>query len=91
MNIGKAIINFAKRRGMDITMIDDETVAFWEADNDCEWMFSYMIGDNGFLHFKGNVYLPQDVKEELPACIDSDKKLKELINFVAVEFVSKKN
>ena len=55
MNIGKAIINYAARRNMDITLIDDETVAFWEADNDCEWMFSYMIGNDGFLHFKGNV------------------------------------
>ncbi|EFI2836394.1 hypothetical protein [Escherichia coli] len=90
MNIGKAIINYAARRNIDITLIDDETVAFWEADNDCEWMFSYMIGNDGFLHFKGNVYLPQDIKEELPACIDTEKKLKEVINFIAKEFISKK-
>lgn len=32
MNIGKAIINYAARRNMDITLIGDETVAFWEAD-----------------------------------------------------------
>ncbi|EMW0060161.1 hypothetical protein ABIV32_001573 [Salmonella enterica subsp. enterica] len=89
MNIGKAIQNYAARRGITFEVWDDKLL-FWEATNDSEWMFSYTIDENtGFLHFYGNVYLPQDVKEELPAMIDTDKKLKEVINFIAKEYINK--
>ncbi len=89
MKISKAIMNYAARRNMEIEVDTDEMeVRFWDARNDCEWMFSYTIENDG-LNWKGNIYLPRDVKEELPAMITSDKKLKEVIDFVAKEFVSK--
>ncbi|EDS3220953.1 hypothetical protein GQU58_004589 [Salmonella enterica] len=89
MNIGKAIQNYAARRSITFEVWDDKFL-LWEANNDNEWMCSYSIDENtGFLHFHGNIYLPQEVKEELPATIDTEKKLKEVINFIAKEFISK--
>ncbi|EDZ7377380.1 hypothetical protein GS157_002903 [Salmonella enterica] len=89
MKISKAIMNYAARRSMEIEIDTQENeVRFWDSRNDCEWMFSYSIGNEG-LHWKGNIYLPLDVKEELPAMIATDKKLKEVIDFVAKEFVSR--
>lgn len=90
MKISKAIMNYAARRGMEIEVpLEDMEVRFWEVENECEWMFSYTIENDG-LNWKGNIYLPRDVKEELPAFIANDKKLKEVIDFVAKEYVSKK-
>ncbi|EBR3068695.1 hypothetical protein DX255_00235 [Salmonella enterica] len=89
MNIGKAIQNYAARRGISFEVWDDKFL-IWDIQNDNEWMCSYSIDENtGFLHFYGNVYLPQEVKEELPATIDTEKKLKEVINFISKEFVSR--
>ncbi|EKI20907.1 hypothetical protein ECTW15901_1284 [Escherichia coli TW15901] len=42
------------------------------------------------MFWKGNVYLPRDIKEELPAMIGTDKKLKEVLDFIYKEFISKK-
>ncbi|EDA3267939.1 hypothetical protein A4L30_23325 [Salmonella enterica subsp. enterica serovar Bovismorbificans] len=90
MKISKAIMNYAARRGMEIEVsLEDMEVRFWEVENECEWLFSYTIENDG-LNWKGNIYLPRDVKEELPAFIANDKKLKEVIDFVAKEYVSKK-
>lgn len=89
MNIGKAIQNYASRRGITFEVWDNKFL-IWEADNDNEWMCSYSIDENtGFLHFEGNVYLPQDVKEELPAMIDSEKKLKEVFDFISKAYIKK--
>lgn len=40
MNITKAIHNYARRRGIEL-QLEDEQVRFWEIEQDCEWMFSY--------------------------------------------------
>lgn len=87
MNISKTTFNYAKKRGLDLTIndFDDYTaLCFWEADNDCEWMFSYRI-EYGMLVWQGNIYLPQHIKEELPATITSEKQLRQMIDFVAKE------
>ncbi|WP_273945796.1 hypothetical protein [Escherichia coli] len=89
MNITKAIHNYALRRGIEL-QLEDEQVRFWEIEQDCEWMFSYSIAQCGCLFWKGNVYLPRDIKEELPAMIGTDKKLKEVLDFIHKEFISKK-
>ncbi|ECW0786404.1 hypothetical protein F3Q20_02660 [Salmonella enterica subsp. enterica] len=89
MNIGKAIQNYAARRGITFEVWDGKFL-IWEADNDNEWMCSYLIDENtGYLHFDGNIYLPQEVKEELPATIDSEKKLKEVFDFISKEYINK--
>lgn len=88
MNISKTTFNFAKKRGIELELIeaDDRLVlAFYEDKNDCEWMFSYSICEdqNGcLLTWRGNIYLPEEIKEELPGTIMTERQLKEVINFV---------
>lgn len=90
MNISKTTINFARKRGLDITVEDigDKVLlCVWEIENDCEWLFSYRI-DGEFLHFNRNVYLAQSAKEELPATVFDEKQLRKVIDFVASELNS---
>lgn len=87
MNISKTTFNFAKKRGLDITVEDlGDCIALciWEADKDCEWMCSYRI-ESDKLAWNANVYLPQEVKEELPATIKDEKHLREVLAFIAKE------
>ena len=86
MNISKTTINFAKKRGLDVTVEDfgeGEFLAIWEADNDCEWMCTYRVNEGGSFTWHGNVYLRQDVKEELPATIFDERQLRNVIKFIA--------
>lgn len=86
MNISKTTFNMAKNRGIELTVEDlgDYTaLCIWEADNDCEWMCSYRI-EHDKLTWHGNVYLHQDVKEELPATIFDEKQLREVIKFIGM-------
>lgn len=85
MNISKTTFNMAKKRGIELTVDDlgDYTaLCIWEADNDCEWMCSYRI-EHDKLTWNGNVYLRQDVKEELPATIFDERQLRNVIKFIA--------
>lgn len=87
MNISKTTFNLAAKRGLELTvedMGDVKALCFWDAENDCEWMFSYVISAE-VLTFKGNVYLPRHIAEELPATIFTEKQLREVIKFVAAE------
>ena len=84
MNISKTTFNFAKKRGLDLTVEDlgdRMALCIWEADNDCEWMCSYRI-ENDKLTWDGNVYLRQEVKEELPATIFDERQLREVLAFI---------
>ncbi|MFW3388042.1 UNVERIFIED_CONTAM: hypothetical protein RF648_18770 [Kocuria sp. CPCC 205274] len=89
--INKSILNYAKARGIELEVDrDSEAVLFWDAKEDCEWMFSYGIASrDGSLVWRGNIYLPDDVKEELPAHIMTAAKLKEVIDYISKEFLSK--
>lgn len=91
--INKSILNYAAKRGIELEVDkESEAVLFWDAREDCEWMFSYGIASrDGSLVWRGNIYLPDDVKEELPAHIMTGEKLKEVINFISTEYVSKKD
>ena len=85
MNISKTTFNFAKKRGIELELIeaDDRLIlAFYEDKNECEWMFSYNV-NHDCLTWRGNIYLPQEVKEELPATITTEKKLREVIDFIS--------
>ena len=84
MNISKTTFNMAKARGLDLTVedFDDYTLlCIWEADNDCEWMCSYRI-EHDKLTWHGNIYLDQEIKEELPATIFDEKQLREVLKFI---------
>ena len=88
MALTKTTTNFAKRHGFDleINSFEDYTLlCVYEIENDCEWMFSYSICEdqNGcLLTWRGNIYLPEEIKEELPGTIMTERQLKEVINFV---------
>lgn len=83
--LNKGVINYAARRGIELEFYKDEEkelLLFWDAKEDCEWMFDYRIENDGY-HFNHNIYGDREMVEELPAWIPDDKKLKEVINFVA--------
>lgn len=85
MNISKTTINFAKRRGLYLTIeeIDDAMLLLvWDINNDCEWMFSYRVNNDGSFTWNGNVYLPQELKEELPATLKDEKHVREMLDYV---------
>lgn len=83
MNISKSIHNYAKRRNLEITVENDGSeIWFYEADNDCEPMFT-MFNNEDCLTWKGNIYLESEIKEEIPATIATEKKLKELLNYLS--------
>lgn len=84
--ITKTTVNFAKRHNLDVTIEnfgEVDQICVWEANNDCEWMFSYTINANGSFNWYGNVYLAQDIKEELPATINDEKHLRAVLKFIA--------
>lgn len=89
--INKSILNYAAKRGIELEVDrDSEAVLFWDAKEDCEWMFSYGIGaGDGSLVWRGNIYLPDELKEELPGWIATGEKLKEVIDYIHREHISK--
>lgn len=93
MNLSKTTKTFAAKRGLDVTLEDlnDDgkiILCVWEADNDCEWMFSYLVNPNGSYTWNGNVYLDRSVKEELPATIRDEKHLREVLAFIGGELAA---
>lgn len=90
MNLSKTTKTFAAKRGLDVTLedINDDgkvILCVWEADNDCEWMFSYLVNPNGSYTWNGNVYLDRAIKEELPATMRDEKHLREMLDFLGKE------
>ncbi|OCA55167.1 hypothetical protein [Photorhabdus namnaonensis] len=91
MNISKSIINFSKRRNIDIEILElDGVNQVWFSQIDkngevySEPLFT-MFNNQNDLTWKGNIYLPIEIKEELPATISSERKLKEVIKFLEKE------
>lgn len=85
MNISKTTINFAKRRGLYVMIeeINDAMLLLvWDINNDCEWMFSYRVNNDGSFTWNGNVYLPQELKEELPVTLKDEKHVREMLDYV---------
>lgn len=86
MMVSKTTTNFAGKRGIELSVEqfnDMDVLCIWEADNDCEWLCSYYINDDGIFTWKGNIYLSQEVKEELPATIKDEKHLRQVIQFIS--------
>ncbi|MNF74857.1 hypothetical protein D3C85_1093180 [compost metagenome] len=81
MQISKTTLNYASKRNIEV-VIEEGIAFFYESDNDCEPMFTYNVESDG-LHYKGNIYLKQEVKEELPAWIKDEKHLRQVIDFLA--------
>lgn len=92
MNISKTTKTFAAKRNLDVTILDDvgehDLLAIWEGDNDCEWMCSYIINNDGSFTWNGNIYLPRAIKEEIPATIRDEKHLREVLAFIGKEMAA---
>lgn len=99
MNISKTTEKFASDRGMELETsevevmkgIKAEVIYFYEKESDCEPMFSYLSNEDGSLSYYGNIYLPQEIKEELPAYIENEKDLRQVIDFVSKEYAKVDN
>lgn len=88
MKITKTTLNYALNRGLELDVDLDAytpTVDFYEKDEHSEYMFSYRINEDGTLTWERNIYLREDIKEELPYHIRSEKELRAVIAFVSKE------
>lgn len=86
MALTKTTTNFAKRHCFDLEINSFEEytlLCVYEIENDCEWMFSYRVNEDGSFTWNGNIYLAQEVKEELPATIKDEKHLRQVLKFIS--------
>lgn len=60
----------------------DGIVGVFEADVDSEPMFIIRAEGSEFF-YGGNVYLPREVKEELPHWMKDEKALRNVLNFIS--------
>ena len=88
----KTTINFAKRHGFDLDVVgsdnyefDNRIVWIYELDDDSEPMFAYWMNDDGTFSWRGNVYLAQSIKKELPTYIKDEKGFRDMLKFVSDE------
>jgi len=89
MNISKTTTNFAEARGLSV-YIDEDTSILWigaNNENIGEDICSYFANENGSFTWMGNVWLPSETKEELPATIRDEKHLREVIDFISKDTV----
>ncbi|MFQ1831812.1 hypothetical protein ACK362_17695 [Aeromonas veronii] len=76
------IIAFAKAKGFSIE-VKDSIMAIYKVSN-AAFVVEYFKCKGAGYSFKGvSAGVGADLKEELPGWIDSDRKLKETINFLA--------
>ena len=85
MKLSKTTISYANKRGLDV-YIDEGTRLLWIASSNediGEDICCYTVNENGTFSYHGNVWLPQATKEELPATIWNERKLREVIDFIS--------
>jgi hypothetical protein len=90
--LNKNTVNYANKRELDVTLeVDDETVELWvwHESNDMEPLFILNVSDTGYF-YKGNVWLPNEIKEELPHWVKSTKELHNVLDFVSKELKNNK-
>lgn len=86
--INKTTLNYANKRGLDLTYWDDEetTIAIWKLENECEPLCFYSIGDlKGSYFYKSNCILRREISEELPYWIKSELHFRRMLDFLSVE------
>lgn len=87
----KTTIKFAANRGIALDVWESEngpSLDVFEADNDCEPMFSLLVNGDGSFSWSGNVYLPARIKEEIPAHYANERALRSMLSFVATELAA---
>ncbi|QJI10876.1 hypothetical protein GuL6_173 [Buttiauxella phage vB_ButM_GuL6] len=91
MALSKITINFAAKRNILVEICEADEIVEMDrvwiyTDVDaCEPDVSYVANADGSFSFYGNLGLPVEVKEELPAYIRDEKHLREVIAFIANE------
>ena len=85
----KTTLNYANKRKLDLTVWDSiedgddrDSVAIWEYDNEMEPLCVYTY-DKGQYFFSGNLWLPKQVKEELPYYVKDEKHLRQVLKFIS--------
>lgn len=79
------VVNFAKRRGLDLTLEtpedQDPQIWIWDAENDCEPVLMYAIQEStDSLFYRGSLMRSL---EDLPHWVENADKLKKLVDYVA--------
>lgn len=97
--LSKTTINYAFKRGVYFDVgsagCADELVTLWigeiEEDGEpaCEPLVIYTVNGDGSFSFYGNVYLPSEIKEELPAFIMGELELRKVVAFLRCELNKK--
>lgn len=85
----KTTINYAAKRGLDLTveeMKDQTQLWIWDTNEDSEPFCIYTGKPDGW-HFHGNVYLPKSVVSKLPKLIADDKALRKVIEFLKTQVI----
>lgn len=90
MLVSKTTVNFAHRRGLDVTdwtiSVDDVGVAIWHQDDENTPLVVYRPVDiQGGFQFVYAPGLDLNTQEELPAWVNSEQRLREVIVFLTQE------
>lgn len=92
MNISKTTINFAKRLGFDLIVIDgdDEPPRIWlceymdetKEESQSEPAISFFLNSDS-ITFKESLAVDLDVIEEIPAAIFNERQFRNVIKYIA--------
>lgn len=93
MKLSKTTSNFASKRDLDAYISESVSedggsifyVLYIAEDDDGEPAVTYLANYDGSFTYKGNIWLSDSIKEELPATIRDEKHLREVIQFLSNE------
>ncbi|ENY6785128.1 MULTISPECIES: hypothetical protein [Providencia] len=91
MQISKTTHSFAERRGLELTTENNdgtELLCIWETNNDWEWICSFQPTQDQLVFF-GNIYLPQECLNALPAIIADETQLRAVLTKIAESLKTK--
>lgn len=83
MEISKTSLNFAKKRGLELELVDGELSVFLAGE--CEPEFVLFASETGSFTFKARVGASQDLISEIPAYYKDETALRMMLAFVAEE------
>ena len=90
--ISKTTINYGKTRGIYVRVNDwtsHKELTLQDEDGDGDHALNYRANADMSYTFMDNDWLPDMIKEELPATIRDEKHLRDVIKFIAVELKRK--
>lgn len=94
-HLRKKTVSYAKSLGFELNVclgsyatVDDDRLVLemYETVVDfSEPMIIFSLEKDGKFHYHANIYLPRSIKEELPAVINDESHLREVIKFIHQE------